>query len=299
MFRVRARSEVKFAARESVRVSLASEICGCSSVAEHNVANVDVAGSTPAIRSIFRCTFTLLTRVERTHIIDDARLAQLAKSSRLVSGRSSVRTRQRAPHFDVFTTAILWLSLCTGSATGSAAVSKTACWGFESLPVCHFHDDPFLAERQTRWAQNSVSQDIPVRIRGKGPTDRRGRSGKGKRDPKTLKRESRRGYAGNQPRHVVADAPNGYFSGSVARRESRLSPGVSKGPWPLSTKESEKRVSKPTLSSSNDRSSAMCRFESCRPHHGSLAQLAEHPALNRQVEGSIPSRSTNSLEMSS
>lgn len=142
--------------------------------------------------------------------------------------------------------------------------------------MCHFHDDPFLAERQTRWAQNSVSQDIPVRIRGKGPTDRRGRSGKGKRDPKTMKRESRRGYVGNQPRHVVADAPNGYFSGSLG-----------------------KRVSKPTLSSSNDRSSAMCRFESCRPHHGSLAQLAEHPALNRQVEGSIPSRSTNSLEMSS
>jgi hypothetical protein len=87
---------------------------------------------------------------------------------------------------------------------GRAAVSKTACWGFESLPVCHFPDDPFLAERQTRWAQNSVSQDIPVRIRGKGPTD--------------------------------------------------------------------------------------------RPHHGSLAQLAEHPALNRQVEGSIPSRSTNSRD---
>ena len=91
--------------------------------------------------------------------------------------------------------------------------------------------------------------DIPVRVRGKGPTDRRGRSGRGKRDPKTLKRESRKGYAGNQPRHVVADAPNGYFSGSLG-----------------------KRVSKPTLSSSNDRSSAMCRFESCRPHHGSLAQ---------------------------
>jgi hypothetical protein len=72
----------------------------------------------------------------------------------------------------------------------------------------------------------------------------RGRSGKGKRDPETLKRESRRGYAGNQPRHEVADAPNGYFSGSLG-----------------------KRVSKPTLSSSNDRSPAMCRFESCRPHH--------------------------------
>jgi hypothetical protein len=83
-------------------------------------------------------------------------------------------------------------------------------------------------------------------------------------------RESRKGYAGNQPRHVVADAPNGYFSGSLG-----------------------KRVSKPKLSLGNDQSPAMCRFESCRPHHGSLAQLAEHPVLTRQVEGSTPSRSTN------
>ena len=35
---------------------------------------------------------------------------------------------------------------CTGSSIGRVAVSKTACWGFESLPVCHFLDDPFLAE---------------------------------------------------------------------------------------------------------------------------------------------------------
>ena len=99
MVRVRARSEVKFEARESVRVSLALNFADVAQQAEHNVANVDVAGSIPAFRSTFRCTFTLLTRVERTHIINDARLAQLAKSSRLVSGRSSVRTRQRAPHF--------------------------------------------------------------------------------------------------------------------------------------------------------------------------------------------------------
>jgi hypothetical protein len=90
---------VKFEARESVRVSLALKFADVAQQAEHNVANVDVAGSSPAFRSIFRCTFTLLTRVERTHIINDARLAQLAKSSRLVSGRSSVRTRQWAPHF--------------------------------------------------------------------------------------------------------------------------------------------------------------------------------------------------------
>jgi hypothetical protein len=44
---------------------------------------------------------------------------------------------------------------------------------------------------QTRWAQNSVSSDIPVRVRGNGPVFltscncSRGRSGKGKRDPKT------------------------------------------------------------------------------------------------------------------
>ena len=61
---------------------------------------------------------------------------------------------------------------------------------------------------------------------------------------KRRSRESRKGYAGNQSRHLVADAPNGYFSGSLG-----------------------KRVSKPMLSSSNDRSSANCRFESCRPHH--------------------------------
>jgi hypothetical protein len=41
-----------------------------------------------------------------------------------------------------------------------------------------------------------------------------------------LKRENRRGYAGHQPRHVVADAPNGYFSGSLGKRVSKptLSP---------------------------------------------------------------------------
>jgi hypothetical protein len=189
-----------------------------------------------------------------------------------------------------------------------------------------------------------VSSDIPVRLRGNGPhrvTVRAGVAEKVNATLKRRKRESRRGYAGNQPRHVVADAPNGCFSGSLG-----------------------KRVSKPTLSSSNDRSSAMCRFESCRPHQyfsiarswleledtphlkrgahssvpvrvrrsaplpkclsrpwleleytlrskrsafgragsnpagrttfcGSLAQLSEHPVLTRQVEGSIPSRSTN------
>ena len=137
----------------------------------------------------------------------------------------------------------------------------------------HFLTTPSWRNGIRAALRTQCPRDIPVRVRGKGPTDRRGRSGRGKRDPKTLKRESRKGYAGNQPRHVVADAPNGYFSGSLG-----------------------KRVSKPTLSSSNDRSSAMCRFESCRPHHGSLAQLAEHPVLTRQVEGSIPSRSTNSRD---
>lgn len=102
MVRVRARSEVKFEARESVRVSLALNFADVAQQAEHNVANVDVAGSIPAFRSIFRCTFTLLMRVERTHIINDARLTQLAKSSRPVSGRSSVRTRQRAPNLRLF-----------------------------------------------------------------------------------------------------------------------------------------------------------------------------------------------------
>jgi hypothetical protein len=91
----------------------------------------------------------------------------------------------------------------------------------------------------------------------------------GRRDPKREKGKPKR-LTGNQQRRTVADAPNGYFSGSLG-----------------------KRVSKPKLSLGNDQSPAMCRFESCRPHHGSLAQLAEHPVLTRQVEGSTPSRSTN------
>ncbi len=69
MFRVRARSEVKFEARESVRVSLALKFADVAQQAEHNVADVDVTGSNPVFRSIFRCTFTLLTRVELTDII--------------------------------------------------------------------------------------------------------------------------------------------------------------------------------------------------------------------------------------
>ena len=95
-------------------------------------------------------------------------------------------------------------------------------------------------------------------------------------------RESRKGYAGNQPRHVVADAPNGYFSGSLG-----------------------KRVSKPTLSSSNDRSSAMCRFESCRPHQYFLSRAllvgtGRHAALKTRCSferaGSNPAeRTTDSI----
>ena len=70
MFRVRARGEVKFEARESVRVPLAPKFAEVAQRPEHNVANVEVTGSSPVFRSIFRCTFTLLTRVERTHIIN-------------------------------------------------------------------------------------------------------------------------------------------------------------------------------------------------------------------------------------
>lgn len=72
---------------------------------------------------------------------------------------------------------------------------------------------------------------------------------------------------------MVADAPNGYFSGSLG-----------------------KRVSKPTLSPSNDRSSAMCRFESCRPHQIILAiarswlELEDTPHLKRGAHSSVPVR---------
>jgi hypothetical protein len=81
----------------------------------------------------------------------------------------------------------------------------------------------------------------------------------GRRDPKREKGKPKR-LTGNQQRRTVADAPNGYFSGSLG-----------------------KRVSKPMLSPRNDRSSVICRFDSCRPHHGSLAQWPEHPVLTRQV----------------
>ncbi len=97
----------------------------------------------------------------------------------------------------------------------------------------------------------------------------------GRRDPKREKGKPKR-LTGNQQRRTVADAPNGYFSGSLG-----------------------KRVSKPMLSARNDRSPVICRFDSCRPHHGSLAQWPEHPVLTRQVEGSSPSRSTISVGASS
>jgi hypothetical protein len=72
----------------------------------------------------------------------------------------------------------------------------------------------------------------------------RGRGEKGRRGPKTLSvGPAEKATQVNEQRPTVADAPNGYLSGSLG-----------------------KRVSKPMLSSSNDRSSANCRFESCRPH---------------------------------
>ena len=51
MFRVRARSEVKFEARESVRVSLALKFADVAQQVEHNVANVEAMGSSPIVRT--------------------------------------------------------------------------------------------------------------------------------------------------------------------------------------------------------------------------------------------------------
>jgi hypothetical protein len=45
---------------------------------------------------------------------------------------------------------------------------KFAGWEFESLPVCHFLNDPFLAERHTRCAQNAVSLRHPGSSPGEG-----------------------------------------------------------------------------------------------------------------------------------
>lgn len=124
-------------------------------------------------------------------------------------------------------------------------------------------------------------RDIPVRVRGKGPTELCGRGENGRRGPKTLSIGSaEKGYAGNEQRPTVADAPNGYFSGSLG-----------------------KRVSKLMLPSSNDRSSANCRFESCRPHQffrdcALLVGTGRHAALKTRCSleraGSNPAERTTS-----
>ncbi len=182
-----------------MRVSLAPKFAEVAQQAEHNVANVDVTGSSPVFRSIFRCTFTLLTRVERTHIIDDARLAQLAKSSRLVSGRSSVRTRQRAPTFsaDVVEQAD---TPARGPGGASHAGSNPAVGTNVFLvryPASHPAPVAQLAAQRSpkpsvggsspsrcatflnipSWRngiraalRTQCPRDIPVRVRGKGPT---------------------------------------------------------------------------------------------------------------------------------
>ena len=71
---------------------------------------------------------------------------------------------------------------------------------------------------------------------------------------------------------MVADAPNGYFSGSLG-----------------------KRVSKPTLSPSNDRSPAICRFESCHPHHPPFgaSSSGRTSRFERENPGSNPGAPAN------
>ena len=71
---------------------------------------------------------------------------------------------------------------------------------------------------------------------------------------------------------MVADAPNGYFSGSLG-----------------------KRVSKPTLSASNDRSPAICRFESCHPHHPPFgaSSSGRTSRFERENPGSNPGAPAN------
>jgi hypothetical protein len=138
----------------------------------------------------------------------------------------------------------IWLSLCTGSATGSAAVSKAARWGFESLPVCQLSECS-LPGGMAYALRSERSVLVTSRFESGGrDQDLRGRGEKGRRGPKTLSvGPAEKATQVNEQRPTVADAPNGYLSGSLG-----------------------KRVSKPMLSSSNDRSSANCRFESCRPH---------------------------------
>ncbi len=108
-------------------------------------------------------------------------------------------------------------------------------------------EDPFLAERHTRCAQNAVSLRTS-RFESGGRdhfVESCGRGEKGRRGPKTLSVGSaEKATQVIERRYMVADAPNGWLYRSLG-----------------------KRVSKSTISPSNDRSSANCRFESCRPHH--------------------------------
>lgn len=63
-----------FEARESVRVSLALKFADVAQQAERESSKLDATGSNPVVRTIFRCTFTLLTPVERTGILVDSRM---------------------------------------------------------------------------------------------------------------------------------------------------------------------------------------------------------------------------------
>ena len=93
--------------------------------------------------------------------------------------------------------------------------------------MCHFRIDPFLAE-----LVDALGSELSVFGHpGSTPGERTSlvshrvtvHSGVAEKVNATLKRErgkAEKGYAGNQPRHVVADAPNGCFSGSL--REARF-----------------------------------------------------------------------------
>jgi hypothetical protein len=81
-------------------------------------------------------------------------------------------------------------SPCTGTSTGRVAVSKTASWGFESPPGVPDVSSPSWRNGIRAALRTQCPRDVPIRVRGKDQL-RCGRSGKGKRDPETFKREIR------------------------------------------------------------------------------------------------------------
>jgi hypothetical protein len=129
-------------------------------------------------------------------------------------------------------------SPCTGTSTGRVAVSKTASWGFESLPVCQMFLLPSWRNGIRAALRTQCPRDVPIRVRGKDQL-RCGRSGKGKRDPETFKREIRQCVPCRPAEHPPLGCnhrqPATSASGSEAVISLRLLPSTATVSFPAST----------------------------------------------------------------